>query len=296
MYGVPGTSQFHVTTNGTLLDADRVRFLDEHGFSLIVSLDGPEEMHNRMRPAKDPAINSQRAAVAAVKLLKGLAIARRTTLRSTYTGAEIAMLPRIVYLNTLIEEGCASHMSVEPVSLNETACLRLPDGHPLALTPAHYDALARELHRAAEWYVAQVRAGKRPSLQQFSWPLRRLLRTQHAAAECGAGMGYLSVDGESNIYACHCEGRSRLGDLGNGIDEELHAAWQDHRLYARDGCPACPIRYFCGGGCRMRSLDRYGDIRRPDDMECFFKRRTFEETLWIMCELGPGKLQEIVPR
>ena len=32
--------RLHVTTNATLLDEEKVRFLDENGFSLIVSLDG----------------------------------------------------------------------------------------------------------------------------------------------------------------------------------------------------------------------------------------------------------------
>ena len=287
----------HITTNATLLDDERIRFLDENGFSLIVSLDGPEEIHNRMRPAKSQkTLNSQQATVANLRKFKGRGLARRTTLRSTFTGASIDMLPRIEYLNALIEDGCASHMSVEPCSLNETACLRLPDGHPLSLTRAHYEALAQEYHLAANWYVAQVRAGKRPSLQQFAWALRRLLYTQHSCTECGAGCGYLSVDPGGHLFACHREGKSIIGHLDTGVDEELRAKWKDNRLYTRPDCIACPIKYLCGGGCRMNSLDRYDDIRKPDELDCFLKRRMFEEALWIMCELGPETLQTIFPK
>jgi len=286
----------HVTTNAILLDDERIRFLDRNGFSLIVSLDGPEEIHNRMRPAKSASLNSHQATVTNLRKFKGLGLARRTTLRSTFTGAGIEMLPRIEFLNALIEEGCASHMSVEGCSLNETACLRLPDGHPLAITPANYDALAQEYHVAANWYVAQVRAGKQPSLQQFAWALRRLLYTQHSASECGAGCGYLSVDPGGHLFACHREGKSIIGHLDTGVDEELRAKWKDNRLYTRPDCIACPIKYACGGGCRMNSLDRHGDIRKPDEVDCFLKRRMFEEALWIMCELGPEKLQEIFPK
>ena len=286
----------HITTNATLLDDERIRFLDENGFSLIVSLDGPEEIHNRMRPAKNAALNSQQATVANLRKFKGRGLARRTTLRSTFTGAGIDMLPRIEYLNALIEDGCAGHMSVEACSLNETACLRLPDGHPLSLTRSHYEALAQEYHLAANWYVAQVRAGKRPSLQQFAWALRRLLYTQHSCTECGAGCGYLSVDPGGHLFACHREGKSIIGHLDTGVDEELRAKWKDNRLYTRPDCIACPIKYLCGGGCRMNSLDRYDDIRKPDELDCFLKRRMFEEALWIMCELGPETLQTIFPK
>lgn len=285
---------FHVTTNGLLLDEEKIRFLDEHGFSLIVSLDGPEEIHNRMRPAKDPLQNSHAMTLAAVRRLKGTRLAKRTTLRSTFTGVGADLVARLEYLNALVEDGCAGHVSVEPCSLNEDACLQLPDGHPLAITPAHYDALTREYHAAAEWYVARVRAGKPPRFHHFNKPLERLLYALHAPSECGAGCGYVAVDPAGNIYGCHREGKSRIGNLATGIDEELRAKWLDNRQYARPQCCACAIRHVCGGGCRLDSLERNGDIRTPDPGGCFFKRRMFEDCLWIMCELGAAALTGII--
>jgi len=289
------TKSFHVTTNAILLDDERIRFLDDNGYSMIVSLDGPEDIHNRLRPAKDDKVNSQQATLANVRKLKGTQQLRhRTTLRSTYTGLGADLVARLEYLNKLVEDGCASHVSVEPCSLNETACLNLPDGHPLALTPAHFDGLAEEYHKAAEWYVAQVQAGKNPRFHHFMKPLERLLYTLHAPSECGAGCGYLAVDPAANIYGCHRESKSLIGHLDTGIDEELRAKWKDNRLYARPDCVACPIKHICGGGCRLDSIERHGDIHRPDATGCFFKRRMFEEALWIMCEVGPQKLQTII--
>lgn len=286
--------RFHVTTNAILLDDAKVRFLDENGFSLIVSLDGPENLHNRLRPAKDSAVNSQQATLVAVRRLKGTGLARRTTLRSTYTGLGADMVTRLEYLNALVEEGCAGHVSVEPCSLNETACLRLPDGHPLSITPAHYDGLAKEYHAVAEWYVAQVRAGKKPAFHHLLMPLQRILYTLHAASECGAGCGYMAVDPSGNLYGCHREGASLVGHIDSGVDEELRAKWKDNRLYGRPDCVACPIKYVCGGGCRLDSLERHGDIHKPDPVGCFFRSRMFEEALWVLCELGSDTLRNII--
>ena len=42
-----------IQTNGTLLDEDWCRFLALEGFAVGLSLDGPEEMHNRYRVTKD---------------------------------------------------------------------------------------------------------------------------------------------------------------------------------------------------------------------------------------------------
>ena len=43
------TISFLVVTNGTLIDHDVAAFFLEHGFSVIVSLDGPQEIHDRYR-------------------------------------------------------------------------------------------------------------------------------------------------------------------------------------------------------------------------------------------------------
>ena len=286
--------RFHVTTNGILLDDEKVRFLDANGFSLIVSLDGPEDLHNQMRSAKDSSVNSQQATLAAVRRLKGTNLARRTTLRSTYTGLGADLVTRLEYLNALVEEGCAGHVSVEPCSLNETACLKLPDGHPLSITQEHYDALKQEYHAVAEWYVAQVRAGKKPAFHHILMPLQRIFYTLHAASECGAGCGYMAVDPSGNLYGCHREGKSLIGHLDTGVDEELRAKWKDNRLYARHDCVACPIKYVCGGGCRLDSLERNGNISKPDPTGCFFRRTMIETALWVLCELGPQKLQSTI--
>jgi len=45
--------RFSTTTNGTMLDPDKARFLAEHGFSVLVSIDGPKGVHNTNRIFRD---------------------------------------------------------------------------------------------------------------------------------------------------------------------------------------------------------------------------------------------------
>lgn len=40
---------FNFTTNGTLLTKDKVDFLVQHGFTMLISLDGPEDVQDRHR-------------------------------------------------------------------------------------------------------------------------------------------------------------------------------------------------------------------------------------------------------
>jgi uncharacterized protein len=43
---------FAITTNGTLLTAADADFFEEYGFAVTVSLDGPQPLHDRLRPYK----------------------------------------------------------------------------------------------------------------------------------------------------------------------------------------------------------------------------------------------------
>ena len=45
---------------------------------------------------------------------------------------------------------------------------------------------------------------------------------------------------------------------------------------------------------RLVRLERHGDIHKPDPVGCFFRRRRFEEALWVLCELGPEEMETIV--
>ena len=50
-YGKP--LSFSITTNGTMLDDEKVRYMQRHNIGLLVSLDGPKEINDRNRVFKD---------------------------------------------------------------------------------------------------------------------------------------------------------------------------------------------------------------------------------------------------
>ena len=43
---------YSITTNGTLLTEDDARFFEDFGFAVTISLDGPREVHDALRPYK----------------------------------------------------------------------------------------------------------------------------------------------------------------------------------------------------------------------------------------------------
>ena len=292
----PKVPKFHITTNGSLLTPERVEFLRKHNFSLIVSLDGPQEVHDACRKYKD-GTGTYAAVMQGLQYLHDAGLGSKVTLRSTYSHATAdTLLQRVVFLNQLKQQGYASWVSVEPAFLTESLCADSVRAEAEGVTEQDISALAPLYMQVAEWFVAAARSGERPVLHHFTSRLRRLLYCLPYATECGGGVGYVSANGEGKVFACHRETSSYIGDLSlGGIDESLRAKWIDNRIYLRKGCDKCYLRYVCGGGCREHSLGVHGDIRKPVEAECQLQTVLFKCAVWIMTELDLSILTKLIP-
>jgi len=284
-------AKFHITTNGLALCPETAAFLRDHNFSIIVSLDGPEEKHNALRKPKNRNLNSYQATRAGLECLHKAGISKRVALRGTYTARDFDIVSRLEHLNALCDAGLGGSVAMEPIMLGETGCTEPTD--EMQFTPTIYTRLAAEIHRVSEWFVSRIRAGKRTRYRFAEIYLRRLLHSRPYAAECGAGRGYISVGPEGTLYACHREGASDIGSLSTGFDEAKAAQWQDNRLYCRQGCMKCWARYICGGGCRFNSLNYLGDITKPHPFSCWFTQTQIGEAIWMATQLTTDQLSRI---
>lgn len=274
--------RWSITTNGTLLDEEKVSFLEKlkGRLSLIVSLDGNPARHNRLRPL---AGGGDSFAATLAGLRKLAAAGFRPTLRSTFESGGCSLAEELEFLNQLCDEGLASHVSLEPVSLTEGCHFA---SH--AITPEQMRALEPEYLAAADWFISRARDGKRARFHHIYKMLERLLQKIPQPSECGAGKGYLCLSPNGELHACHRE-KSPVGKIENGTVEWFgeREQWRDNRFDARQSCPTCPLRYLCGGGCRQDSVDRYGDTRKPSPLNCVLTELRFKMAVKILDEIGP---------
>ena len=270
-------AKFHITTNGLLLNEEKVKFLSERPCSLLVSLDGPEDIHNAARPARDLKTNSFRSTMQAMEGARGSALGRRLMARATFDTSGPQLVRRLEFFAGLEDDGLIRGYSVEPAVLGEGCAGRR--------ATVNRNALAREYHEAAEWFVSRLRAGRSASFFHFRKLLDRILYAKHAGSECGAGNGYVTVAPDGSIYACHREAGTRIGHVDYGFDEQPRSAWADNRIYARSGCMTCWARYLCGGGCRQACLELAGDLHASVPERCFVQKTLLRECLWILTQL-----------
>lgn len=273
-------ARFHITTNALALDRQKADFLASRRCSLLVSLDGPEALHNAARPARNRRTNSFRRTMRALEMLAGTPLAGRTMARATFTADAPRLVERLEFLAGLQDRGWINGFSVEPAVLGEGCSVRDAGGE----SPEFQDRTATEYHEAARWYVDRLKNGKRAGFFHFTKLCDRIRHARHAGTECGAGNGYITVAPDGTIFACHREG-GRIGHVDYGIDEELRAPWTDNRLYSRAGCAACWARHLCGGGCRQACLELGGSLHADTPARCFLQRTLLEECLWILTQL-----------
>ena len=298
---------FSVTTNGTTLTEERIRFLADNHYGMIISIDGTRESHDTNRPHALPPIAAAKGKKAkgsydkvmeTLRLIKSVApqLSKRITLRGTFpwSGRKSSLLEDTRALNDLVDQGLAGWCSIEPAILTEKNCAVGSTGQ-LTFTPEKVFEMYEEYLEVADWMVERLKAGKPARFHQISKFVERTLHGIHAWSECGAGVGYMSVDAAGAVYACHRQQHSYIGNLyDGGVNEDLRGKWLDNRTVARPHCQACNLQYVCGGGCREESIGYHVShngmtpeqaIFQNYQVMCNFKECWFAAALWVMSEV-----------
>jgi uncharacterized protein len=278
----PCPVQFSLTTNGTLLTKPIAKFLVEHSFSVILSLDGPRELHNETRISRGGA-GSFDVALEGLTLLNEVAL-KKITLRATFFPENPRIMERLVFLNALCDQGLAANVSIEPSILTESECAAQEiDQFQDKINAARLEA---EYAEATDWLLGRLRQKKPARFHNIMLYAERLLYRRKYCSDCGAGVGYISIGPTGKIFACHRETNSLIGDLSQGgIDEALRAQWVDNRYYVNKECRRCDLRNVCGGTCREHSLGSMGDIFDVDPVRCTFKRLWIHSAVYLISEL-----------
>jgi len=293
-YFHPLVPSFSMTTNASLVTPEKALYLKENGFSFIVSVDGPEELHDELRVYKGGK-GTFKDTMAGLKALADAGV-ERITLRATFVPGKEHLLEKVVFLNELCDQGMGNWVSVEPVCLTESHCISHDYGSLSSYTKETAAQLEDQYLEVARWGIGRLKEEKPFRFHNEMKPIERLLHTRHSPSECGAGCGYMSVSYDGSVWACHRMNWGRIGNLfGGGIDEESRAKWSDNRLYSRKGCLDCGVRWMCGGGCREASLGAHRDITKPFEVSCAFMKIWIKIGAYIISEIGQDELKKLIP-
>ena len=268
-------------TNGVLLKDEVLDFIVEHDISVIVSIDGPAEVHDRNRPHADGRGSYAEVARNVQELLK-----RRPappTARGTY--ARWNMLDGFRYVDIVEHLLGLGFGNVWIDSISEPGGAGAFTTEDIPRLRALYEETAERILRWAE----QGRRFDFSNVTRYVAPTR-LVEDKKVAWGCGAGRGFACLTPDGGLYVCHrFTGMDdwRLGDVFGGVSKRLTReiiAGQNVRVM--NGCRSCWMRYFCGGGCMKIHLEGTGDpFSAAEDVYCAARRMEVEMGLYVNSRL-----------
>ena len=241
--------RFEATSNG-IYRADRCRWIANYFDTIVLSLDGPEDIQERQRPANSGRKTAQTVIRNAKILSEGPV---ELVIRSCVTQATVSRLPEIAsWIAGEFLPGTVCFEALTPSVLSKEAGLHPPDPWDFA----------RNFILASE---ILEKAGIETTL---STVVLHNLRTSF----CPVGQDALIISPDGAIDACYLMQADwkragldmRLGWLKEGkfqIDSEAVARVRNNSVYEKQLCTACLCRYHCAGGCHINhTVARSGGV------------------------------------
>lgn len=242
---------FKVITNATLISDKVLDVLADLNLNFIVSIDGPPESHDRVRPQK----NGQGSAAAA---LEGL----RLLLNRKEQFGKILIHAVFSKNNLDVEEAYRFFRSL-PVDAFEFT---------FDITESDRDSNIRFMSEMVKVAELAFSIGGESELRKISlfdsyfYAIDNQIKTEN---HCGAGKSLLSIDSKNRIYTCPLDAGGKQNVVGENqlINDTMLVPLQDS-LIEKNNCQSCWARFLCGGGCMFAHKSLTGDKHKKHNSYC----------------------------
>lgn len=261
---------FTLTTNGLLLDDETNRFILDKQLSVVLSMDGRPEIHDYNRPLPDGSGSYSRV-LPRFKDLVGLK-PHSYYIRGTFTRHALNFASDYRHLADL---GFDS-ISLEPA---------VGTGKEYTIQESDLPRVLAEYERLADLILEYRLAGRDVNFFHFNLDLQKGPCLAKRMTGCGAGVEYLAVTPEGDLYPCHQlvgEERFHMGNVSySQLDEEIRRKLAGSHMVSKPVCMHCWARNFCGGGCHANNYFSQGSLLQPNPVTCTMHRKRIEAGIYL---------------
>lgn len=240
-----GTPALSVQTNLTFLPKGFVETVRELDILVMANIDGPEAIHNLLRPHRSPLRNSYRETLACLETLRHEDI--DFCLRCTIAKLNADCLLEVAQLHTALGAKSSMFVMLVPVTFDgQSVAHLLPD------VEVYRAGLARFI-ASPEWRQQAWRNSYRESIE----PLQRAEVPLELMNCSASSQQSYTIGHDGHIYNCaHLVGNAKF-DVGaiNELNEDLRE--ETGNLLARQQdpvCGRCAYRYACNSACLLPKL------------------------------------------
>ena len=281
-----------ITTNATLLNEERIKFLKDNEISMLFSIDGAKETQDYNRPYAD--------GTGSFDSLENIIPIIAENFNTTFRMTTIPPTCNHIFENIMYakEKGFKSFFVI-PNVFEEW-------------DDEHREIVKNEMSKFGDYYIDSMRKGIEPiSFSTFEIAFSdiksinnavkvrayRANMKSKASGKCGLGSSrFASIHPNGNVYACQemtsNEGDSSIFYIGNiftGIDDErrttLMAMYDDTKITG-DDCTKCKYNRICDGGCVANNYLITGSLSTLPAPYCWWKRLVLDEAIRVMQVLG----------
>lgn len=265
--------RFTMTTNGVLLDDEKIEYINREMHNLVLSLDGRRETNDQMRETiggggtYDLIVPKFRKAVAT----RG---GKSYYLRGTFTRFSKDFSKDVLHMAELGFD----QVSVEPVVA--------PPDQPYALQESDIPELCAEYESLAEAMLAKEKAGEGFNFFHFQIDLGRGPCVIKRVLGCGAGAEYVAVTPEGDVYPCHQfvgMPEFRMGSVltEEPLNDEVVRDFASATVFTKEACKGCWARFYCSGGCHANAWHENGTVLEPYRIGCELEKKRVECAVYL---------------
>ena len=266
--------RYSLTTNATLMDEEIINYIKRYNFGLMISADGPPEVHDDMRPMADGTGSFERMAANVRALMRRR---RQVTARCTVSNRHLNLFDIVTFLEDF-------GFTRVGLSTCQGKSYRLGE---YDVGPEYKPEMDAELDRLLDRWIEQVNNGEALRYDPYSGVVRSFVkrdRTRAPMLHCGLCRGCTTVGVDGSLYPCHrYVGMANwvIGDVWSGVKREEHERCLREYFKAKEKCASCWAVNICGGMCVWYVSHEDGTCYPPPEWRCDAMRRWIEKTAWV---------------
>ncbi len=271
------TFRFTITTNGLLLDDDKIDFINKEMSNVVLSIDGRPEVNDKVRSRVDGRGCYETIMPKFQKLVDKRGH-DNYYVRGTFTKYNKDFAEDVLHLNSLGFD----QISVEPVVSRPEL--------PYSLTEADMPEVFAEYERLAKIMIDKEEKGDAFNFFHFMLDLEQGPCAIKRLRGCGCGNEYVAITPDGDVYPCHQFVGMDDWQIGSvhdlSIDEEIKDQFAHATVYDKIDCEDCWAKFYCSGGCNANNQQYQGDILKPHSIACEMEKKRVECAIMIKAALA----------
>ncbi|NLT10705.1 MAG: thioether cross-link-forming SCIFF peptide maturase [Ruminococcus sp.] len=258
--------RFTITTNGLLLDDEKIDFINKEMSNVVLSIDGRKEVNDYFRVLPNGQGCYDMILPKYKKLVEGRGD-KEYYVRGTFTNKNLDFSNDVF---ALYDAGF-DQISVEPV---------VGDSDEYALTEKDLPAVFKEYEILAKKIIDNEKSGKKFNFFHFMLDLDQGPCAIKRLRGCGCGNDYVAITPDGDIYPCHQFvgiDEYKMGNIDEGtFNQEMKREFASAHVYSKPDCKKCWAKFYCSGGCNANNYQYMGDIHTAHKISCQLEKKRLE--------------------